>query len=43
LGLRSKPRAKTALTALTAQERASTIPTLHKANTVAWGLLKWGK
>src|SRR5262245_24175295 len=32
-----------ALTAVSAHERASTIPRLHSAKTVAWGLLNWGK
>src|SRR5215813_6932089 len=35
--------ARNALTAVSAQERARTIPRLHKASTVAWGLVKWGK
>src|SRR5436309_3761267 len=34
------PAASRLLTALRAPERASTIPKLHSANTVAWGLLK---
>src|SRR5712691_10486047 len=34
------PVANRWLTALRAHERASTIPKLHRANTVAWGLLK---
>src|SRR5215475_2760677 len=37
------PSASRLLTALRAHERASTIPKLHKANTVAWGLLRWGR
>src|SRR5215216_4202353 len=32
-----------ALTAVREHERASTMPRLHRANTVAWGLLNWGK
>src|SRR4029077_1818534 len=32
-----------ALTAVNAQERANTIPRLHKAKTVACGFVKWGK
>src|SRR5207244_13425479 len=35
--------ARKALTAVNAQERARTIPRLHRAKTVACGLLKWGK
>src|SRR5712664_3079932 len=35
--------ARNALTAVSAQERARTIPRLHRASTVAWGLVKWGK
>jgi hypothetical protein len=35
--------ATNALTAVNAQERANTIPRLHKAKTVACGLVKWGK
>src|SRR6266446_9277635 len=35
--------ARNALTAVSAQERARTIPRLHKASTVACGLVKWGK
>src|SRR5256885_15081839 len=34
------PSASRLLTALRAHERASTIPKLHRAKTVAWGLLK---
>jgi hypothetical protein len=30
------------LTALSAHDRAKTIPKLHKAKTLACGLLKWG-
>src|SRR6266545_6191155 len=37
------PSASRLLTALRAHERASTIPKLHKANTVAWGLLRSGR
>src|SRR5881296_969388 len=32
-----------ALTAVRAHERASTMPKLHRANTVAWGLLRWDR
>src|SRR5712691_6546128 len=35
--------ARNALTAVSAQERARTIPRLHRASTVAWGLVRWGK
>src|SRR5262249_36046837 len=35
--------ARNALTAVNAQERANTIPRLHKAKTVACGLVKEGK
>jgi len=35
--------AKNTLTAVNAQERANTIPRLHRAKTVAWGLVNWGK
>jgi len=41
--LRPSHVARKALTAVNAQERASTIPRLHRAKTVACGLLKWGK
>src|SRR5712691_5121060 len=41
--LRCSQVAKNALTAVNAQERASTIPRLQRAKTVACGLLKWGK
>src|SRR5256714_14804650 len=34
------PSASRLLTAVRAHERASAIPKLHRANTVAWGLLK---
>src|SRR4029450_8852210 len=34
------PSASKWLTALSAHERVSTIPKLHRANTVAWGLLR---
>src|SRR2546426_8538004 len=37
------PLASIWLTAVSAHERASTIPKLHRANTMAWGLLKWGR
>src|SRR5713101_6848732 len=37
------PLASSRLTAVRAHERASTIPKLHIANTVAWGLLKWDR
>lgn len=43
VALRSRPPAKNRLPALRAQARARTIPTLHNANPVACGLLKWGK
>src|SRR4029453_10632529 len=35
--------ARKALTAVNAQERASTMPRLHRAKTVACGLVKWEK
>src|SRR5439155_4306474 len=35
--------ARNTLTAVKAQERANTIPRLHRAKTVACGLVKWGK
>src|SRR5215813_2603512 len=35
--------ARNALTAVNAQERANTMPRLHRARTVACGLVKWGK
>src|SRR5438132_4907868 len=41
--LRRMPVANRWLTALKAHERASTIPKLHRAKTVAWGLLKWDR
>src|SRR6266542_4225907 len=41
--LRFSHVAKNALTAVNAQERASTIPRLHRAKTVACGLLTCGK
>jgi hypothetical protein len=41
--LRPSQVARNALTAVNAQERASTMPRLHRAKTVACGLLKWGK
>ena len=41
-GLRSSPWATTSLTALRAQERASPLPPLPNAKTVAWDLLTWG-
>src|SRR4029450_10915721 len=41
--LRPSHVARNALTAVSAQERASTMPRLHRAKTVACGLLKWGK
>src|SRR4029450_10329424 len=41
--LRPSQVARKALTAVNAQERASTMPRLHRAKTVACGLLKWGK
>src|SRR5437870_5758469 len=37
------PSASRLLTAVRAHERASTIPKLHRANTVAWGLLRWDR
>ena len=40
---RLHPLASKGLTALRVHERASTIARLHKANTVAWGLLRWGR
>jgi hypothetical protein len=42
LGLRSKPFAQNSLTALSPHERVNTIPLLHNAKTVAWGLLLGG-
>src|SRR6266481_5768913 len=41
--LRCNHVARNALTAVNAQERARTMPRLHSASTVAWGLLKWGR
>src|SRR4029450_10173842 len=41
--LRCSHVARNALTAVNAQERASTIPRLPRAKTVACGLLKWGR
>src|SRR5262249_40462808 len=41
--LRCSHAARNALTAVNAQERANTIPRLHKAKTVACGLVKCGK
>ncbi len=41
--MRRIPAASRALTAVRAHERARTIPKLHNANTVAWGLLKWDR
>ena len=41
--LRPRHDARNTVTAVNAQERASTIPRLHRAKTVACGLLKWGK
>jgi hypothetical protein len=35
--------ARNAVTVVKAEERASTMPKLHKANTVAWGLLNAGR
>src|SRR5215813_2330728 len=35
--------ARNLLTAVNAQERANTMPRLHRARTVACGLVKWGK
>src|SRR5882672_5283467 len=35
--------ARNAVTAVKAEERASPMPKLHKANTVAWGLLNAGR
>ena len=35
--------AKQALTAVSAQDRARTLPRLPKTRTLTWGLLKWGK
>jgi hypothetical protein len=43
LSWRRNHMARKAVTAVKAQERASTIPKLHKANTVACGLLNTGK
>jgi hypothetical protein len=43
LGLRTNPTARKLATALSAHERAHTIPTLHNTNTAAWGRLKEGK
>ena len=40
---RFQTAATMALTAVREHERASTMPRLHRANTVAWGLLNWGK
>src|SRR5713101_3262411 len=37
------PLASIWLTAVRAHERASTIPKLHRAKTVAWGLLTWDR
>ena len=41
--LRCLPVASRRLTAVRAHERARTIPKLHSAHTVAWGLLKWDR
>src|SRR4030095_3350776 len=41
--LRPSQVARKALTAVNAQERASTMPRLHRAKTVACGLVKWDK
>src|SRR5262249_16218611 len=41
--LRLSHLASQTLTALSAQERANTIPRLHKASTTAWGLLNMGR
>src|SRR6267143_1895952 len=41
--LRCNHVARNALTAVNAPERARTMPRLHSASTVAWGLLKWGR
>src|SRR5712691_4601736 len=41
--LRLSPLASKYLTAVRAHERANAIPKLHKTNTVAWGLLRWGR
>src|SRR2546423_918576 len=37
------PLANQGLTALRAHERASTMPKLHRAKTVAWGLRNWAR
>lgn len=36
-------RARKGATLVKAQERARTMPKDHRAKTVAWGLLRWGK
>src|SRR5262249_35175735 len=41
--LRPSHVARNALTAVNAQERARPIPRLHRAKTVACGLVKWGR
>jgi len=41
--LRPSHVARNVLTAVSAQERANTIPKLHKAKTVTCGLVKWGR
>jgi hypothetical protein len=39
----TKPSAKKTLMAVSAHERASTMPRLHRAKPVAWDLLRWSK
>ena len=41
--LRCLPAASRSLTAVRAHARASTLPQLHSANTVAWGWLTWDR